>query len=112
MIILYAIGYLIMGMLVFHIEGKLDNHYRLTLLDKYPEEQYVLEDDIFKRETNWALDEYFHRTQWIPKDTNWKVIAVGFVLAAIIWILWPVAAIISPIYNTIVYRGICKKAES
>lgn len=116
MIALYIIGYMVVGMLVFWIEHKQDMYYRDNLCKKYAgrKAEYVGDSSKFYWSSGiWALDEYHRRTQFMPKNADLlpKVLAPAILGAVVIWILWPIASIISPIYNHIVYKSICKKAE-
>lgn len=117
MIIVYIIGYLAIGLMVFCLEKKLDTYYRLSLYQKFTNGyEEGSSDKPFWSSNNRALDEYHKRTQWLPNTvesiTKKKTRVVIYVMVIIELILWPIIAIASPVYNTIIYKLICKEMGS
>ena len=114
-----VIGYFIIGLTVFWVESKLDGRYRSNLMAIDKETQGIretIEADI----PYWAsgyksLDEYHRRTQYLPKNKESllkkRTMILGLISAFLIVSIWPIIAIISPIYNTIVYVHICHKVK-
>ena len=114
-----VIGYFIIGLAIFWVESKLDERYRLNLM-AIDEETYGRSETVEADIPYWAsgyksLDEYHRRTKYLPKDEESflkkRTKILGLIGAFLIMLIWPIAAIISPIYNTIVYAYICHKVK-
>lgn len=105
--VLIIIGYLIVGMLVFGIEKNQDKYIYRRLQEVSKEEV----ENAYGIQTNTNAYEYYRKTNWIPKEITSCKLIVGCVLAAIIWILWPISAIVSPIWNWVVFKQIMRRNE-